>query len=157
LPIADRQSPIANRQSPIANRQSPIAEYANRDSRIAIREGQSAIGGRAYLLARLEEERRVQAGRRQAETLAAELHAPLSRLATESTQQVLLTPRLLLTAAYLIERTRIEIFRAGVERLSAANPALHFLCTGPWPPYNFVTTTVARAGVPEGGETYASF
>jgi hypothetical protein len=31
-----------------------------------------------------------------------------------------------------------------VEALSAAYPALRFLCTGPWPAYSFVTTTVMR-------------
>ncbi len=119
-------------------------------SQLALAEGElprkgppNTMDGRAYLLARLEAAQRIQAWRRQAEELAAELHDPLSRLATESTRQVLLTPRLLLTAAYLIERTQVDIFRAGVEQLSAANPGLYFLCTGPWPPYSFVRISVA--------------
>jgi hypothetical protein len=102
----------------------------------------SAVGGRSYLLARLEEERQVQAHRQQAEALAVELHTPLAQLAAENTRQVLVTPRLLLTAAYLVERDRVEAFRQEVEALRAAYPALRFLCTGPWPPYNFVTATV---------------
>lgn len=102
----------------------------------------SPASGRGYLLARLEREREAQVWRREAEALAAEVHAPLARLAAKSTRQVLLTPRLLLTAAYLIERDRVKAFRRKVEGLSAANPELCFLCTGPWPPYNFVTTAV---------------
>jgi hypothetical protein len=99
----------------------------------------SAVSGRSYLLARLEEERQRRAWRQRAETLAGELHTPLAHLAVESTRQVLLTPRLLLTAAYLVERDQVAAFKQEVEALSAAYPALRFLCTGPWPAYNFVT------------------
>jgi len=104
--------------------------------------GTQANSGRAYLLARLEEERQRQACRQRAEALAEELHTPLAQLATESTRQVLITPRLLLTAAYLVEREQVAAFRQEVEALSAANPTLRFLCTGPWPAYSFVTATV---------------
>jgi hypothetical protein len=103
-------------------------------------------GGRAYLLARLEEEQQAQAWRQRAKALASELHIPLARLATESIWQVLVTPRLLLTAAYLVERDRVAAFRREVEVLSTAHPALRFLCTGPWPPYSFVTDCVPMAG-----------
>ena len=99
----------------------------------------SAMSGRAYLMARLEEERQRQAWRQRAEALAEEIHAPLDHLAAESTRQVLITPRLLLTAAYLVERDQVAAFRQKVEALSAAYPKLRFLCTGPWPAYNFVT------------------
>jgi len=104
--------------------------------------GTQGGSGRAYLLARLEEERQRQAWRQRAEALADELHVPLARLAVESTRQVLVTPRLLLTAAYLVEQGRVPTFRQEVEALSAAYPELRFLCTGPWPAYNFVTPTM---------------
>jgi hypothetical protein len=106
--------------------------------------GSGRGSGRSYLMARLEEERQVRAWRQRAEALAEELHTPLAQLATESTRQVLITPRLLLTAAYLVEREQVVAFRREVEALSTAYPALRFLCTGPWPAYNFVTTTVIR-------------
>lgn len=95
--------------------------------------------GRTYLMARLEQERRVQAERERAEELAAELHTPLARLAAESTHQLLVTPRMLLTAAYLVERNQMAAFQQEVEALGVVYPALHFLCTGPWPPHSFVT------------------
>ena len=117
-----------------------IADSSQRPS--AISHQPSATSGRAYLMARLEEERQSRAQRQRAEALAEELHAPLARLAAESTQQVLVTPRLLLTAAYLVERDRVTAFRLEVDAFSAAYPALRFLCTGPWPPYSFVTATV---------------
>jgi hypothetical protein len=44
-----------------------------------------------------------------------------------------------LTAAYLVERDRVATFQQEVEALSATYPALRFLCTGPWPTYNFVS------------------
>ena len=94
--------------------------------------------GRAYLMTRLAEEQRARAERQQAEAQVAEIHGPLAQLAVDSVQQVLVTPRLLLTAAYLVERDRVEDFRQAVAALSDAHPALSLLCTGPWPPYNFI-------------------
>ena len=95
--------------------------------------------GRAYMMARVTEERQDQARRERAEALAAEPHAALTRLATESTYQVLVTPRLLLTASYLVQCDQVAAFRQEVDALSAAYPEWCFLCTGPWPPYSFVT------------------
>jgi hypothetical protein len=93
--------------------------------------------GWAYLMGRLEEERRRQAQRQQAEELARTLDAPLARLSAARVQRTLVTPRLLFDAAYLVDRDRVAAFRQAVEALTAAHPQLHFLCTGPWPPYSF--------------------
>jgi hypothetical protein len=107
--------------------------------------GERSVGeGWAYMLARLEEKRQLQAQRSRAEVLAADVHAPLARWAAHSTRQVLVTPRLLLTAAYLVEQDRLAAFQSEVEALRKAYPNLDFLCTGPWPPYSFVAT-IARA------------
>lgn len=91
--------------------------------------------GRAYLLARLQE-------KREAEALAEQVHAPLTQLSAESTRQVLTTPRLLLTASYLVEQDQVAAFAQEVEVLARVYPALRFLCTGPWPPYSFVVDCV---------------
>lgn len=102
----------------------------------------SAGSGRAYLLARLREEQEMRAWREEAEALAEQIHAPLAQLSAESTRQVLTTPLLLLTAAYLIERDQVRAFGQEIEALRKAYPALRFLCTGPWPPYSFVAECV---------------
>ena len=105
--------------------------------------GGGVSSGRAYMLARLEEERTLLATRAQAESQAAELHEPLAALAAQNTCEVLTTPRLLLTATYLVERAGVEAFRRELERLNAAYCHLGFLCTGPWPPYSFVSAALA--------------
>jgi len=94
--------------------------------------------GRAYMLDSFEREREARNRRRQAETIACELDAPLVGLSAESVRHVLTTPRLLLTAAYLVERDSVATFREKVEAIGADRPELQFLCTGPWPPFNFV-------------------
>jgi len=94
--------------------------------------------GRDYILARIEEQRETINRRERAEKIADRVHAQLARLSADSAHRVLSTPRLLLTGAYLVERGTISIFRDKVASLSADHPALRFLCTGPWPPFNFV-------------------
>jgi hypothetical protein len=90
----------------------------------------SAAGGRTYLLARLDEERRASA-------LADELHGALSAGAVAASVRVTPAPRLLLSGAYLVERGRVDAFRSLVEALALERPELEILCTGPWPPYSF--------------------
>jgi hypothetical protein len=94
--------------------------------------------GTAYMLARLEEERRQRAEREAAETLVAALHARLEPLAVEWRHKLLASPQLLLTAAYLVERDKLPAFQAAVAELSQQHPNLKLLCTGPWPGYHFV-------------------
>jgi hypothetical protein len=45
--------------------------------------------------------------------------------------------KLVLAAAYLVERTKIKQFRDKIAESGAARPKLHFLLSGPWPPYSF--------------------
>jgi hypothetical protein len=96
----------------------------------------AAASGQAYLKNRLAE---VQA----AERAAHEIHGPLAAAAQDDTLNVLATPGLLLSAAYLIPRADVDEFRARVEALDAAHPELTFVCTGPWPPYSFATVETA--------------
>ena len=94
--------------------------------------------GRAYMAARLAEERLRREQLRSAEQIADALHAPLATCAVDSTRRILPRPELPLTAAYLVRRDETDQFRRVVEGLSAAHPKLRLLCTGPWPPYHFV-------------------
>ena len=102
------------------------------------------ISGRQYMLARLEEEHRTVAYRQRAESLAAKIQHVLAPLAAENQQQILLTPRLLLKASYLVPRQQVEAFRSAVENLGQAYPELNFLCVGPWPAYSFVSDITAK-------------
>lgn len=124
---------------------SPEKSALNRSSPVT--DGTPTPSGRSYLLARLEQQREEGTRRRQAEALADELHTPLARLATESTQRMLVTPRMLLTGAYLVRRDHTAAFRETVAALGTDRPSLQFLCTGPWPPYSFVTTAIPQAGL----------
>ncbi len=120
----------------------PLAPFAH--------DGQShPESGRSYLMARLEQERQARLRQHKAEKVAAELHTTLAHLAADSIYQVLITPRMLLTAAYLVERTQMTAFQHELEALRVAHPALRFLCTGPWPPYNFVTAGTMLKGEKE--------
>lgn len=96
-----------------------------------------SASGRDYMLAQLEEQREFDKRSDGATALAEDIHASLARLAAESIRRTLVTPRLLLTGAYLVKRERVEAFRQETEMLSSANPGVRLLCTGPWPPYNF--------------------
>lgn len=104
--------------------------------------------GRAYMLARLADERRRRDMRQQGERLATALHDALAPLARDSTRRVLPTADVLLSSAYLVARDAADTFAARARALSSAHPALRLLCTGPWPPYHFAPalTFAAEAG-----------
>jgi glycosyltransferase involved in cell wall biosynthesis len=86
--------------------------------------------GRAYLRARLDE-------RARAERLADALHGALAPRAAAARRRVLVTPRMLLSAAYLIERDGVDEFLAAVDAVAAEHPKVQLLCTGPWPAHSF--------------------
>ena len=54
-------------------------------------------------------------------------------------EQVTLRPseRLVLAAAHLVERTSIQAYREKMAEAVKLRPELHFLVSGPWPPYSF--------------------
>jgi hypothetical protein len=54
-------------------------------------------------------------------------------------EQITIEPkqRLVLSASYLIERARLTGYRRELARLQAERKNLHFLSSGPWPPYTF--------------------
>ena len=90
------------------------------------------------MMARLTTERALQRQRQRATALADSIHAPLAQLAVAYTSRTLATQRLILAAAYLVEREQLDRFRQAIAELSAAHPDLRFLGTGPWPAYHFV-------------------
>ncbi|RRR74854.1 MAG: GvpL/GvpF family gas vesicle protein [Candidatus Viridilinea halotolerans] len=95
--------------------------------------------GREYMLRRFAAAQTLQARRVQAITAANALHAALTDYAVASVQREPTGERMLLSAAYLVRHAEIARFREAVVALDAANDHLRLLCTGPWPPYHFVS------------------
>lgn len=95
--------------------------------------------GVQYLLRRAAEEQGRQAVRQEGEALAQELSRSLRAQAVDVRQSVLQTERLLLTAAFLVPLAEVAAFLAAVERLREQYGQLAFLCSGPWPPYHFMS------------------
>ena len=88
--------------------------------------------GRAYLLARVAEQRR-------ADEATRELHAPLASLAAASVVRERPVPPAVLVAAYLVDKDRVVEFRSRADELAARHEQLQVVVTGPWPPYSFST------------------
>lgn len=94
--------------------------------------------GRAYMLARLEEERRRRGLHARAAAVAEELHSTWMARAVDGTPQVLPAPGVPMRGAYLVAREYVDAFRHAVRAADAARHDLRLACTGPWPPYHFV-------------------
>jgi hypothetical protein len=84
--------------------------------------------GRDYLLSRLRDDQRMQS-----------LDEPLAALATDARRQAAHNADDVLRAAYLVDRRDVPRFRTCVEELQREHPDVAILCTGPWPPYSFVS------------------
>lgn len=71
--------------------------------------------------------------------IASEIFTPLSDLAFQSKQNKLLNERILLNAAFLIDRTSESLFDQKVNDLYEKwEGKLEFNYSGPWPAYNFI-------------------
>ncbi|HVI71017.1 MAG TPA: GvpL/GvpF family gas vesicle protein, partial [Pyrinomonadaceae bacterium] len=55
------------------------------------------------------------------------------------TEHVTLRPteKLILAAAHLVERAKVKKYRENMAEACQSRPDLHFLLSGPWPPYSF--------------------
>lgn len=51
---------------------------------------------------------------------------------------------LILNASYLVEKEKVEAFLGAAKTLEEKFREVKIQCTGPWPPYNFVTVKVGR-------------
>jgi hypothetical protein len=88
--------------------------------------------GTAYLMERAEQERR---GRSAVELV----HRPLAALARHSVAPVGTHDPHQFKAAYLVDAERVEDFGSRVGELNTDLGGTRVSCTGPWPPYSFVT------------------
>jgi hypothetical protein len=86
--------------------------------------------GTAYLLARARHQRR-------ADDVLSRVHEPLAALARQSKRSAASLRPGLFKAAYLVDRDRVDAFRARVDALDSELGSGRIVCTGPWPPYGF--------------------
>lgn len=94
-------------------------------------EGAGGAGpGTAYLLTRAQHQRR-------AEDIATRIHQPLVSLSRRSRRSSAGLRPGLFKAAYLVDRDRVDAFRARVDVLDSELGGGRIVCTGPWPPYSF--------------------
>jgi hypothetical protein len=72
------------------------------------------------------------------EQYVAEIFEALRNVCVASRANKPIGDKMIMNAAFLVERDREGAFDARVKRLGAAYETLTFRYTGPWPPYNFV-------------------
>jgi hypothetical protein len=93
--------------------------------------------GTAFLLAKQRELSGAETLKTRAEEVAAWLAAGVSGVAREQAARVNPSEAIVVRAAHLVERARIEQYKERVRELSGKRVGLHFLTSGPWPPYSF--------------------
>ena len=93
---------------------------------------EGAMTGTEYLRARA----RCASEEAEATTL---VHEPLAAAARAVTVAPVNRAGELLRAAYLVDRDATAFFSARVREIQEEHPQLRITCTGPWPPYSFVS------------------
>jgi hypothetical protein len=73
----------------------------------------------------------------QAEEISTWLHQSVSGLTRDEQVTVRPSDKLVLAAAHLVERSKIKEYRQIMTEARKQRPELHFLLSGPWPPYSF--------------------
>jgi len=73
----------------------------------------------------------------QAAEIAAWLSETVSDLTRDEQVTVRSSERLVLSAAHLVERAQLRHYREKIGEARENRPELHFLTSGPWPPYSF--------------------
>jgi hypothetical protein len=101
--------------------------------------------GSRYLRARLLQHRRDAARRAKAEAAARALDTLFHPLVLDTRWTIRPSSRVAARAAYLLHLSAVEAFQQAFEEARVLHPDLRFLLSGPWPPYNFVTTPESGA------------
>ncbi len=113
-----------------------------------------ATSGTAYLMTKFAEVQDRARRRAAATETASAMHAILKRLATASRFDAATADRDWIAAAFLMPRDATETFRQAVCQLAKAHPKLALLCTGPWPPYSFVSAQAGERTIGEDDHGY---
>jgi hypothetical protein len=74
-----------------------------------------------------------------AEGVSAWLGRTVEGLVRESSVSLRPSENLVLAASHLVERSRLADYRAALGRAKTERPELHFLTSGAWPPYSFIS------------------
>ncbi|HEY3579908.1 MAG TPA: GvpL/GvpF family gas vesicle protein, partial [Pyrinomonadaceae bacterium] len=72
-----------------------------------------------------------------AKQVAEWLKDQVAAVAKQTQIQTSPTEKMLVAAAHLVERARVDEFRTRVTETRHQRPDLHFLLSGPWAPYSF--------------------
>jgi hypothetical protein len=122
----------------IWNAEAVKDEAVERDAKESGAVNESGAGrGAAFLAAKRQEILGDEALKAQAERVAAWLAERLKGAVREWEVSVHPTAALVVAAAHLVERERLEDYRERIQNAQAERPELHFLTSGPWPPYSF--------------------
>lgn len=73
----------------------------------------------------------------EAATISTWLHDQISGLIRDEHVNLRPTEKLVLAAAHLVERAKVKKYRENMAEACQSRPDLHFLLSGPWPPYSF--------------------
>jgi hypothetical protein len=120
----DRAAPSAAEEAGPAAESSGAAYLRRRREQLERRNAQSEVATQeAERLYRELERRAVRAHR----------HRPQDQRLSGATAPMLLN------AAYLVDRERVDEFRRAVDDLAGERPPDSIVVTGPWPPYSFAT------------------
>jgi gas vesicle protein GvpL/GvpF len=94
--------------------------------------------GSAFLMAKRQEVMGEKVLSDKAKEIASWLNERITASIRKDQTTVRPDEKLVLTAAHLVERAGLEQYRRTLKRACLERPELHFLTSGPWPPYSFV-------------------
>lgn len=93
--------------------------------------------GAAFLAEKRREILGSEARAAEAKRVAEWLEGQVAAVAKQTQIQTSPTEKMLVAAAHLVERDRLDEFRQRVAEARGQRPDLHFLVSGPWAPYSF--------------------
>jgi hypothetical protein len=113
----------------------------NEDQTVVESESETGEGPGGPCARFLKEKRReILGGERrteQAKKLGAWLHEQIQQLVREEEVSLRPTEKLIIAAAHLVVREKVAEYRGRLTASRKTRPELHFLVSGPWPPYTF--------------------
>ena len=115
-----------------------VERYEQESKKVAAGETRKK-SGTAFLVMKRGEILGERAVKERAEEIARWLAESLKTTVRDTRVTVEPTASLVISAAHLVKRTRLEDYRNAINRARASRPELHFLTSGAWPPYSFTS------------------